>query len=146
MKKILSYFFQTSTNRSSEQALGRKQDEEVIQRNLFLKLIEMERLRVHRSNKQFSLILFNIDQDPETAPSIDKLANIISQRIRRTDQVGWFDDCRIGVLLPNTPMTGAQTIANIISTDMSGELEEPKDRIPFETLSYPDLNQSNKRN
>ena len=116
---------------------GGKRNGDFIDRALFLKLVEMERYRVHRTNHQFSLILFNVVQNAQTVSSTKQLAGIIKQRIRRLDQVGWFDKLHIGVLLPNTSYSGAQIIARDICCRHQEQIQQP---LSFETLCYPETN------
>ncbi|MCP4745002.1 MAG: hypothetical protein GY874_02520 [Desulfobacteraceae bacterium] len=102
------------------------------ERKKFLELVELERDRAHRSNQQFSLIVMRVNENKTTA--IHELAHKILERVRRIDQVGWYANAHLGVLLPNTTNTGAQTIAKAIydSQDSSRSV------IALQTLSYPD--------
>lgn len=107
---------------------------EIVDRRLFLQLIELERFRVHRNNLQFSLVLFDVDAQQHNR----ELVRCIFSKIRRTDQVGWFDKCHIGVLLPGTSTSGARTVAKAISRDLCDRGQVAEDFVSFETISYPD--------
>jgi PleD family two-component response regulator len=108
----------------------------IYQRSFFLKLIEMERCRSNRNNLPFSLLLFNVNQNQTTNWTTDELVKHISKRVRRIDQLGWYDRHHIGILLPNTSAAGAQTIAK----DICGKQDTP---FIFHTLTYPDIDQMN---
>jgi hypothetical protein len=58
-----------------------------------------------------SLVLFRVPQAERNTLSAVRLAKTILKRIRVTDDVGWFDDQHLGVLLPETPTTGAWRLA-----------------------------------
>ena len=107
----------------------------ICNRSEFLKLLELERDRVHRNNHQFSILLFSVN--PKKKFEIIELANHISKRVRRVDQVGWYDDCHIGVLLPNTSTNGAISIGK----DICSHHDRSNSQLNYETLSYPDTKQ-----
>lgn len=101
-------------------------------RSEFHNLLELERDRVHRNNHQFSVLLFSVN--PKKAHDIIELANHISKRVRRIDQVGWYDDGHIGVLLPNTTASGANNIVKDICSRHNGSTPP----LLYKTLSYPE--------
>lgn len=107
----------------------------IYKRANFLKLIELERYRVHRDNRQFTLLLFNVSQTRNTNRKINEFITQISKRVRRVDRLGWYDDYHIGVLLPNTSMAGA----HIIAKDICGSQNQS---ILFQTLTYPNIDQT----
>jgi lipopolysaccharide/colanic/teichoic acid biosynthesis glycosyltransferase len=82
----------------------------------FHSIIERERLRVDRNSHQFSLIVFEFDAATAPEGSLARLASLLVRRVRSTDEVGWFDTRRIGVVLPYTPPTGAWKLADEISS------------------------------
>lgn len=104
------------------------------ERDKFHDLIELERNRVHRDERQFSLILISVNRSKNKNAALVKLVQKASKRVRRIDQIGWFDDAHIGVLLPNTKFSGAQIIAKDICYSKNGS----NSNITYETISYPD--------
>lgn len=103
------------------------------ERDTFHELIKLERDRVHRNNRQFSLLLIRISEKDNAKARIPKIVQNLSKRVRKIDQLGWYDDNHLGILLPNTPYTGAQVFANDIrNCQNDGEIP-----FVFKTLSYP---------
>ena len=113
---------------------------EIIARSKFRELIEMERQRVHRDNRQFSVVLFNTDPNHRDGLSVDHMARRIHKRIRRIDRLGWYDDLLIGVLLPNTSSDCAQIVGELIARELTNGQDGSSERIPFQTISYPVVN------
>jgi PleD family two-component response regulator len=104
-------------------------------RNEFHELIKLERERVHRNNMQFSLLIIPIHAKDSTKSGITQMVQTVSKRVRKTDQLGWYDDIHLGVLMPNTGNAGAQVVANEIRK-YQGDYDCDSD-IVFETLSHP---------
>ena len=61
-----------------------------------------------------SLVLFRIPLEQRNSLTAVRLAKTILKRIRVTDDLGWFDDEHLGVLLPDTPATGAWRLAQAV--------------------------------
>ena len=80
----------------------------------FVKIIENERARADRNNHYFSLILFDIASIGIEKVAIERLIESISRRIRKIDNVGWYDNQHIGVILPYTSDHGARKFAALI--------------------------------
>jgi hypothetical protein len=71
-----------------------------------------ESARVDRKGEgAMSLVLFRIPESDRNKLSAVRLAHTILKRIRVTDDVGWFDSEHLGLLLPDTPPTGAWQLA-----------------------------------
>ncbi|NOZ01467.1 MAG: hypothetical protein GXP54_06205 [Deltaproteobacteria bacterium] len=71
----------------------------------FNRMIERERCRSDRNSHPFSLVVF--DPDGKGFPDIRKAAHELKTNVRLTDDVGWFDQASLGVLLPDTSGDGA---------------------------------------
>lgn len=99
----------------------------------FFSLIEFERSRSHRVQKPFSVILIDIDQQNDYLINVELIVNDILKRIRKIDQLGWYDNNRIGILLPNTDHNGA----NVIIEDLTKKIDDKRIKIRFDTFSYP---------
>ena len=130
MKKLLSTILGKS--KFSNQAITTKNGNDIYDCLDFRRLIQAERDRVHRNEQQFSLVLFLVNGNGHNGKTLDELCRRISKRVRRIDQVGWYDNDHLGLLLPDTPKAGAEVIARDICENFS--LPELMD---FETLSYP---------
>ena len=74
--------------------------------------IHRESARVDRNGGEFALVLFRVRRKDYTALSNVRLAKMILNRVRATDDVGWYDDNHLGVLLPDTTANGAWRFAD----------------------------------
>ena len=74
----------------------------------FSVLLNRERARVDRTGREFSLVVF----DAGDARRARVLQGILDGRLRTSDQVGWMNDQRIGVILTDTPVEGAWKFAD----------------------------------
>ena len=70
-----------------------------------------ESTRVDRKGGMLSLVLFRLSRGGKNSRSAVRLARTILQRIRITDDVGWFDKDHLGLLLPGTATAGAWRLA-----------------------------------
>jgi hypothetical protein len=61
-----------------------------------------------------SLLLFRIPLDQRNTLTAVRLAKTILKRVRVTDDVGWFDEQHLGVLLPDTLAAGAWRLAQAV--------------------------------
>lgn len=76
---------------------------EICSKEEFYAILICEKARADRNGHGFSLVVFG-SQDIEDIPSF---ITQIKQRIRTTDEIGWFDHNTLGVFLYNTPAVGA---------------------------------------
>ena len=76
---------------------------EICSKEEFHAILICEKARADRNGHGFSIVSFE-SQDIEDIPSF--IAQI-KQRIRTTDEIGWFDHNTLGVFLYNTPAVGA---------------------------------------
>lgn len=87
--------------------------------------IQRESLRVDRkAGSSLVLLLFRFNGAPG-APSTLRLVKTILHRIRITDDVGWFDDQHIGLLLPDTSPGGAWRLAQQICDRIARRAPRP---------------------
>jgi len=77
-------------------------------REEFHKLLRRERARSDRNEHEFSLLVF----EPADPPVIEELVRVLARRKRQIDEMGWFDERRVSVLLPYTSPDGANTLAH----------------------------------
>jgi hypothetical protein len=80
----------------------------------FQAIIKREKARANRTENWFSFVVFITNHNAEHL-AVQKLAEQIRRRARIIDSVGWFDDHRIGIILPNTKMDGAKKFSGEIS-------------------------------
>ena len=87
--------------------------------------IQRESLRVDRKGgSSLVLLLFN-HTGARYAASTVRLAKTILRRVRVTDDVGWFDDAHVGVLLPDTTPSGAWRLARQICDEIARRTYRP---------------------
>lgn len=84
----------------------------------FRAVLEHERKRADRTGEKFSLALFDIDPTDEDVTQACLVPDAITEAVRSTDVVGWFDKHHIGVLLVDTPWEGACKVVEKFSKKM----------------------------
>ncbi len=85
----------------------------------FCRIIDRERSRADRDNHGFSVASFEMKRRGENGLSFEYLLRqMIDRGIRSTDEVGWFGDRCIGVVLHNTATEGAWSFANNIINEL----------------------------
>jgi len=77
-------------------------------------VIRRETSRADRSGREFSLVLFRIKRSKRHSVSTHRLIKTITLRARNTDEVGWFGDRHVCVVLPETPLAGAWVFADSV--------------------------------
>ena len=77
----------------------------------FQDVINRERSRIDRSGSTFSLVLFKAVNGHGFDHNSRKLLKAICRRKRFVDEMGWYDDKRVAVLLPSTSQEGAEKFA-----------------------------------
>jgi lipopolysaccharide/colanic/teichoic acid biosynthesis glycosyltransferase len=88
------------------------------------KLIDRERARMFRTGAEFSLVLFRAKRSGNVRPTY-RLAKVILKRARASDELGWFDDDHLCLLLPDTGSSGAWRVANDLCALLAGKLPRP---------------------
>ena len=81
---------------------------EICTREEFHDILVCEKARADRNGHGFSLVTFE-------SPDIEDISSFIEQikqRIRTTDEIGWFDHNTLGIFLYNTPALGAWQFVN----------------------------------
>lgn len=92
-----------------------------------------ERQRVDRNKHILSLLLFTVYKQSTNGDTAKHLARLLVERIRSTDEAGWFDNKRIGVILPNTYAEGAHKLADEICKSFNTEASAPE----YTVHTYP---------
>lgn len=98
-------------------------------------IIKRERFRSDRNNQKFSLITFDVGRFNDSNTMVDDFIDILSSRIRISDDVGWFDSGRIAVLLPETKLKDAQRLAHSVCKTIAVSTPPP----PCTVYMYPSL-------
>lgn len=98
-------------------------------------IIKRERFRSDRNNQKFSLITFDVGRFYDGNTVVDDFIDILTSRIRISDDVGWFDSRRIAVLLPETKLTDAQKLAHSVCKTIAVSTPPP----PCTVYMYPSL-------
>lgn len=100
----------------------------------FRALIHMEKCRVDRGGKEFSLVLFELrheeGREGEERDSACVIDAIIAN-LRAVDEIGSLDERRLGVILPSTTMEGGALFARRIAAACGRE------DLPHEVYTYP---------
>lgn len=87
--------------------------------------IQRESMRVdRRPQSSLVLVLFHFSGAP-TAPSTMRLVKSILHRVRITDDVGWFDEQHVGVILPDTAPAGAWRLAQQVCDRVARHSNRP---------------------
>ena len=100
----------------------------------FRTILDRERARAERTGQFFSLVVFGIVRENGTdAASLERLGNVLVQKVRVCDEVGWYDGNHIGTILPGTSAEGARQFADIIKE----RIKDVAPRLTCTIYSYP---------
>lgn len=97
------------------------------------RILRREQARTDRTGDPFAVLVFTVRPSSEQRETLRQVARIVRRRIRLTDEAGWLDDERIGVVLPSTPAQGAWTVADDVCLALPSDLELPN----CEVYVYP---------
>lgn len=89
-------------------------------------ILEREQDRVDRNGHQFSMIVFEVSEPEVDSAQVRHLADILTNRIRSTDEAGWFDAHRIAVVLPETSAVGAWRLADDVCQAIAAKATAPE--------------------
>ncbi|MEI6126674.1 MAG: sugar transferase [Pseudomonadota bacterium] len=81
----------------------------------FLRIVERERVRTDRTGNGFSIVLFNFESPGKNISDMENFGFRIRKRVRCYDEIGWFEDNSLGVLVAETSFEQAHTLADEIS-------------------------------
>jgi lipopolysaccharide/colanic/teichoic acid biosynthesis glycosyltransferase len=96
-------------------------------------VIERERAIIDRHGNVFSLLGFDVGNTTLEDVSIQHLVCILRCRVRSTDEVGWLDGQRIGVVLPYTSSHAARKLADDVCKLVASSALPPT----YTVYSYP---------
>ena len=106
-------------------ALKKRESGELYPKEEFKSIIEKERARADRSNHELSLVIFDLGGTDLNETYIISLIGEIRGRIRFVDETGWYDDQRIGMILPYTSNKGAIKLAENICESLDNSILKP---------------------
>ena len=98
----------------------------------FRSILERERARADRTGQQLSVVIFDLGNINEHS-TVQYLIHLLSRRVRLTDEVGWFDEKKIGTILPATPAEGAWKFVD----DVSHRVTAAPKHLDCKVYTYP---------
>ena len=99
----------------------------------FRQILERERIRADRYGGGFSLLAFDVGNKQREDDRVHRLAQVVANRLRTCDEVGWLDEQRLGVVLPGTPPKGARKLADDVCHAIAGSMPAPASKV----YTYP---------
>src|SRR5947207_15877071 len=75
-------------------------------------ILRRERGRADRHQHQFSLVVFHVARDSTRASPLMRLARIILDHARATDEIGNYRHGTLAAILPNTGSVGVLRLAH----------------------------------
>jgi lipopolysaccharide/colanic/teichoic acid biosynthesis glycosyltransferase len=93
-------------------------------------ILARERVRSDRTGDPLALIVFAADDPSPANAACRRLVSLLEQRLRCTDEPGWWTDQEVCVVLPHTSVDGARAFAGDVCTRL------PKDQTPLRWTLY----------
>ena len=115
-KKTFSTFFQRARRKPAPHPLHSVERMQAI--------IDRERVRSDRGSSKFALLVFTVPS--RGGQELDALARVLEHRIRVTDDAGFLDAHRVGVVLPETPVAGAWKLSADVCELLPSDLRRPE--------------------
>jgi hypothetical protein len=106
----------------------------------FLEIVKKEQVRTDRTGSEFSVILFTSEYFTHHDPNIKGFVSSIRERIRSYDDIGWFEENSLGILLPETIYEKAKIVAG----EIFQKIIPKKYHTKYSICSYPTKWFSNK--
>ncbi len=97
------------------------------------RVIQRETARADRTGHEFSLVLFRVKSTRRFSISTQRLVKTVMNRIRNTDEMGWFDEKHLCVMLPDTGAAGSWRFAEDVCDLIASRAPRPI----FVVYSYP---------
>ncbi len=111
---------------------------EILPAETFKRLLERERALADRSGESFSLLAISIEPAPARVEDLAALVEMLGREVRVSDEIGWFEEDKIGVILPQTPPSGARILAERLKRDISSILSG----FDYSIYTYPTASHS----
>ncbi len=99
----------------------------------FHKVLLRERERSDRTGLPLSLFVFRENNHSFSNGSLGDLVDILHKRVRLTDEIGWYDKFRVGLILPQTGLKNAMKF----SEDLQELLKRRTLSYDYEIFIYP---------
>jgi lipopolysaccharide/colanic/teichoic acid biosynthesis glycosyltransferase/GGDEF domain-containing protein len=99
----------------------------------FHALILRERARADRNGHRFSLLVFRLTGDPKRRQAERQLVRLLNERLRDTDEMGWYDARHVAAILPYVLKENAARIAENLCRNVFG-VDEPI----YTVYTYPE--------
>lgn len=115
----------TKKSKNFLNALKKRESGELYSKEEFKSIIEKERARADRNNHELSIVIFDLGASDLKKTNIIPLIGEIRGRIRFVDETGWYDDQRIGLILPYTSNKGATELAENICESLDESIPKP---------------------
>src|SRR5262245_24228292 len=74
------------------------------------KILDRERERAERSGCPVSVAIFRASSAANGSQPFEYLVKLLQGRMRKTDEIGWFDQAELCVVMPNTKREGARKV------------------------------------
>jgi GGDEF domain-containing protein len=101
----------------------------------FREIIAKEEGRVWRNHHCFTMAIFDFPNvNGSEHVLLRRLVDLLKERVRYTDEVGWINGNEVGVLLPETQTQGAKCFAE----DVRRAMEEPGPPPSYRLFVYPE--------
>lgn len=104
----------------------------IYQHDELQELIMYEKARADRTGDELSVVLCDVTRLNGDKYLVGGIIRELTTGVRATDHVGWYNRCKLGVVLPLTSRCGAEQFVR--NLDMNGT----KDMVRFRVYSYPD--------
>ena len=121
----MSFFDRLKYFSSSSKKKLKKEENGILSVAEFRRHVEHERERADRNQHQFSLVLCDSEAFDTDNSITQRIIRIISHRVRNVDELGWYDEKRIGIILPYTSAEGASKLIENIFDSLDAEIPRP---------------------
>ena len=98
-------------------------------------IILRERARSDRHNHEFSIIVIDIEKFDQNNGVLDHFVQLLGSRLRMIDEVGWYDQNKIAIVLPYTTSEDAVQVAEDVTKIINSDIPAHFSKI----LSYPSI-------
>jgi lipopolysaccharide/colanic/teichoic acid biosynthesis glycosyltransferase len=100
----------------------------------FRTLLERERARSNRNGREFSVVVFYLDNLNHHNEELVHFIHVLTNRIRSTEEIGWLKENEsIGIILPDTAFDGAKNLAHELCVLIKRSSTPPAHKV----YSYP---------
>ncbi len=103
------------------------------QKKEFLSILKHEQALAARTSREFSVVIFDIHKKIMSNENLSCFYNTLFKRFRCTDEIGWLDKNRLGIIMPETSADNAHLPIN----DLHKALPSHKRLPPCSIYTYP---------